>query len=187
MKKTIKLLKRYRIFLGLLVVNIVIALIFPDTGKKSLQLTASSLFEMIAVVPPIFVLLGLMDIWVKKETMIRYMGENSGLVGILIAYFLGAAAAGPLYAAFPVAGVLLKKGSRISNVLIFIGAWSTMKIPLLLFESASLGLKFTLIRLAVNIVGVFLIAEVIGRVLNEGDKEKIRLLASGMTRQEKAS
>lgn len=172
------LLKRYRFFLGLLAVNIVIAVIFPATGKKALELTASNLFEMLTVVPPIFVLLGLLDVWVKKETMIRYMGENSGITGILIAYFLGAAAAGPLYAAFPVAGVLIKKGSKISNVLIFIGAWSTMKIPLLLFESSSLGLRFTLIRLGMDIVGVFLIAEILGRVLNEADRDKIRLLAA---------
>jgi hypothetical protein len=37
-------------------------------------------------------------------------GSKFGYAGVLIAYLLGSAAAGPLYAAFPVAGVLLKKG-----------------------------------------------------------------------------
>lgn len=36
----------------------------------------------------------------------------------------------------------LKKGSKLSNVFIMIGAWSTTKIPLLLFEISSMGIKF---------------------------------------------
>ena len=83
--------------------------------------------EMLSVIPPIFILLGLLDVWVQRETMIKLMGEKSGILGILIAFFLGSGAAGPLYAAFPIAGVLLKKGSKFSNVLIFICSLSTTK------------------------------------------------------------
>ena len=36
-------------------------------------------------------------------------------IGILLSFFLGSAAAGPLYAAFPVAGVLLKKGTNLPS------------------------------------------------------------------------
>ncbi|WP_010243426.1 permease [Acetivibrio cellulolyticus] len=82
---------------------------------------------MLSVIPPIFILLGLLDVWVQRETMIRLMGEKSGIIGVTIAFLLGSAIAGLLYAVFPVAGVLLKKGSKFSNVLIFIGAWSTKK------------------------------------------------------------
>lgn len=176
----IHLLKRYKVFLGLLITNAILVFAVPDIGLKALQLTKTNLIEMLAVIPPIFVLLGLLDVWVKKETMIKYMGENSGLIGILIAYFLGAVAAGPLYAAFPVAGVLLKKGSKISNVLIFIGAWSTMKIPLLLFETSALGIKFSMLRLSINIIGIFVIAVIIDRMLNAADKEKMYNLAKNM-------
>ena len=180
MKKMKYLLKRYKVFFGLLIINAILVFAVPDIGIKALQLTKTNLLEMLGVIPPIFILLGLLDVWVKKETMIKYMGENSGLIGILIAYFLGAVAAGPLYAAFPVAGVLLKKGSKISNVLIFIGAWSTMKIPLLLFETSALGIKFTMLRLGINIIGIFLIAVIIDRMLNAADKEKMYNLAKNM-------
>ncbi len=105
--------------------------------------TLFSLKEMILILPPIFVLLGLLDVWVPRETMIRFLGEGSGLKGILIAITLGSAAAGPLYGAFPVAVVLMKKGP-ISNILLFIGAWSTTKIPMLLFEISSMGQKFAM-------------------------------------------
>jgi uncharacterized membrane protein YraQ (UPF0718 family) len=44
---------------------------------------------MLSVIPPIFVLLGLLDVWVQRETMIKLMGEKSGFVGIALAFFLG--------------------------------------------------------------------------------------------------
>lgn len=89
---------------------------------RALDITAYTLKEMVLVIPPIFVLPGLLDIWVPRETMIRYMGEGSGLKGILLAISIGSAAAGPLYGAFPVAAVLMKKGVKFTNIMIFIGA-----------------------------------------------------------------
>jgi len=105
--------------------------------------------------------------------MIKLMGEKSGILGALIAFFLGSAAAGPLYAAFPIAGVLLQKGSKFSNVLIFIGAWSTTKIPMLLFENSSMGWKFMVTRFMIDIPGIILIAYITEKLLNEREKQHI--------------
>jgi uncharacterized membrane protein YraQ (UPF0718 family) len=138
-----------------------------------LDLTRVNLMEMLSVLPPIFVLLGLLDVWVDRATMIRYTGKGSGFKGVLISFLLGSAAAGPLYAAFPVAGVMMKKGSSLTNIFIFIGAWSTTKIPMLTFEAASLGLPFTLTRLALSIVGITTIALITQKSLNDQQKEQL--------------
>ncbi|MEN6595969.1 MAG: permease [Clostridiaceae bacterium] len=167
------LFKRYGVFLLLLAANIILGLLLPEIGKKSLSITLQNLQEMLLVIPPIFVLLGLLDVWVDRATMIKFTGKGSGLKGVLIAFLLGSAAAGPLYAAFPVAGVMLKKGSSIWNVFIFIGAWSTTKIPMLTFEAANLGLTFTLLRLALSIVGILIIALITDRSLNQQQKEEL--------------
>lgn len=43
--------------------------------------------------------------------MMKYMDEGSGIKGIMIlSIIFGSAAAGPLYGAFPVAVVFMKKG-----------------------------------------------------------------------------
>lgn len=173
MKKIWTLIKRYRFFIVLAVLHTILLFVFPDLGKKSLSITWSNTFEMLSVIPPIFVLLGLLDVWVKRETMVKYMGEKSGFIGILLAFFIGSAAAGPLYAAFPVAGVLLKKGSKLSNVLIMVGAWSTTKIPLLLFEVSAMGPKFTVIRLILDLFGIAIIAYFTEKLLSKKDKESI--------------
>jgi uncharacterized membrane protein YraQ (UPF0718 family) len=170
MKKTMELVKRYRFFLFFLLVNTALLFIVPPIGKNAFVMTWKNLLEMISVVPPIFILLGLLDVWVDRETMIRFMGEGSGFKGVAIAFILGSAAAGPLYAAFPVAGAMMKKGAKLQNIFIFIGAWSTTKIPMMLFEASSLGLTFTLLRLGLNLVGITAIALIMDKTLSAEKK-----------------
>ena len=170
--------KRYGAFFLLLVAGAVTGLILPEIGQKALNNTIGSFKEMLSVLPPIFILLGLLDVWVDRATMMKYTGKGSGFKGVVIAFLLGSAAAGPLYAAFPFAAVMLKKGSSLTNVLIFIGAWSTTKIPLLAFEAASMGPVFTLVRLGLSIVGIPLIAFLTERSLGEKQLDEIYQLNS---------
>lgn len=169
----IKSLKKYRLFILLLVIDLSFCFFRPQLGFSALSVSWSNLVEMLKVLPPIFILLGLLDVWVKKETMVRLMGENSGWLGILMAFVLGSAAAGPLYGAFPVAVVLLKKGCKLSNVFILIGAWSTTKLPLLLFEATALGWKFMLIRLVIDLFGIVIIAYLLTLFLTPLDQQEI--------------
>ncbi|SCY63288.1 permease [Desulfoluna spongiiphila] len=163
----ISLLKRYRAFLLLLVALGGLGYFNPTLAVRSIRLSTDSLVEMMLVIPPIFVLLGIFDVWVPRETIVRLMGGESGAKGTLLALCLGSFAAGPLYAAFPVAGVLIKKGARFSNIMIFIGAWSTTKIPMLLFEASSMGWDFMLCRLVMNLTGIIVIAHILDVFLPE--------------------
>ncbi len=127
-------------------------------GLDVLSCTASHLGTMFAVLPPVFVLLGLFDVWVERERVTRWLGERSGFGGAVAALVLGSIAAGPTYAAFPAAAVLLRKGSTLANALVFVGAWSTTKVPLLLFEVSAMGWKVALGRLLLDVPGVLVIA-----------------------------
>ena len=85
-----------------------------------------------------------------------------------------------IVAAFPVAVVLLKKGSKFSNVLIMIGAWSTTKIPLLLFEASSMGIKFMVVRFVLDIFGIAIIAFTTEKLLSKEEVGEIYNRASLM-------
>ena len=89
MSKVKAFLKRYRFFILMLSISFLILIISPETGGRVFRLTGNNLLEMASVLPPIFVLLGLLDVWVERETMVRYMGEGSGLKGALLAFLLG--------------------------------------------------------------------------------------------------
>jgi len=180
MDKLKNFIKRYKFFIVISIINIIILAVNPVIGLKSIEITWKNALEMLYIIPPIFILLGLLDVWVKRETMVKYMGENSGLFGVLIAFVLGSAAAGPLYAAFSVAVLLLKKGSKLSNVLLMIGAWSTTKIPLLLFEASSMGVKFMVTRFILDLIGIAVIAFTTEKLLSKTEKEEIYSKVSQM-------
>lgn len=166
-------LKPYRFFLMITLFDVLVMIFHPATGKRLFAHTYSNFAEMLGVLPPIFLLLGLLDVWVPRDVAIRYLGEGSGIVGIALSMFLGAAAAGPLYGAFPVAAVMLKKGARFSNVIIFLGAWSTLKIPMFLFEMSAFGSRFAVTRALVNIPGILIMAWIVDRFMTPEEKAEI--------------
>ncbi|MDZ7371961.1 MAG: permease, partial [candidate division KSB1 bacterium] len=114
--------------------------------------------EMLSFLPPLFILIGLFDVWVPKETVVKYIGERSGVRGTVIVILFAMLQAGPLYVAFPIAHLLLKKGISLRNVFIYLGAFSTLKIPMLTFEMTFLGVRFSLLRTAITIPVFILIA-----------------------------
>lgn len=168
-----KNIKKYKFFIITLIMLIILFFINYSLGVKALSITAFSFKEMLFVIPPVFILLGLLDTWVPKETIVKYMGEDSGIKGVLLSLLIGSAAAGPLYGAFPVAAVFMKKGVKFTNVMIFLGAWSTTKIPMILFEMASLGTKFAFTRLIVDIFGIIIISRIISNLIPKKEIAKI--------------
>jgi len=166
-------LKRYLAALVALLALAIFMLAFPERASAAASSLAGQARTMLLVVPPIFLLLGLLDVWVPREKLMRFMGEGSGLNGRIVAFALGSAAAGPLYGAFPVASVLMKKGASFSNILIFIGAWSTTKVPMVLFEMRALGPRFALARLAIDIPGIVLIALAMKALIPRAEVERI--------------
>lgn len=146
-----KTLKTYKWALGFAVVQGLLYVYSPQMGSKATEITWSNLLQMFMLIPPIFIIMGLMDVWVPKETLMKYMGKDAKWTGLFIAFVLGTVAAGPIYVAFPMGILLLKKGARLSNVIFFFGVWSSTKLPIILFEVASFGLSFTLIHVAVSL------------------------------------
>ena len=165
--------KRYGFLAGALLLNICLWIVLPHAGRASLAFTGRNVIAFLVNMAPVFVCIGLLDIWVERETMVKIMGEGAGVRGATVSFLLGSVTALPLYALLPVAGILIKKGCRIANVLVFLCASASVRIPLLLFEIASLGFGFTAVRCGVNIVIIFLIAFLIDRVLTDKDREKI--------------
>ncbi len=166
-------LRRYAFAIAAALILAALAIFWPETGLPAAGRTLGGFKEMLLVLPPIFVMLGLLDVWVPRETMVRFMGDGSGLKGALLAIFLGSAAAGPLYAAFPVAIVFMKKGAKFMNVMLFIGAWSTTKVPMVLFELSSMGPLFTFTRLGLSLIGITIIALLVSRIAGKPEIARI--------------
>ncbi len=124
-------------------------------------------FQMIKVLPVVFILIGLFDVWVKKETIVKHLGKGGGIKSFVWMFLLAAPMAGGLLPAFPVAYSLYKKGARLTVVLTFLGAVGIARAPMVFFESAFLGWKFSIIRIIASIPLVVLTAITLGKALEK--------------------
>ena len=163
-------------FLMVAIIGLIVLTIVDITlTYKALNHTLDNLISMLLIVPPIFLLIGLFDVWVERETVIKLMGENSGAKGMVLAFFIGAFSAGPTITAFPIAAIMIKKGAKYSNVMFFIMVWSSLKLPIVFFQITTIGLELTSI-INITMLFVFIIsATVANKVFNKEEIEAIEL------------
>lgn len=163
--------KRYAPAAGIALANGGLALWRPGLARLSASNTGAFLGSVMLIVPPVLVLMALFDAWVPRALVEANMGQKAGVRGTLLALLLGTAAAGPIYAAFPVAVALGWKGATLRHVVTFLGVWSTIKLPMLMLESTFLGLRFALLRLVLTVPGILALAWVMERLMRGREKD----------------
>jgi len=175
-KKQKKGMLRDLILLGIFsCVMIILLLVFPNKQEPVIKTSWDFFVEMIAILPAVMILMGLFSVWVSKETVVKYLGKKSGLKGMFLSILFGALPTGPLYVAFPMASTMIKKGARISNIIIFLSAWACIKIPQEMVEMRFLGLKFMASRLLLTIIFVFLMGLLVERIIEWSDRKNSKL------------
>ena len=171
-----KSLIREYIIMGAVIISAAVTLfIFPDKSGSVLGMSKNYFLELIMILPAIMIIIGLFSVWVPKEIVVKYMGKTSGIKGIFLAIALGMLPTGPLYIVFPIAAALLKKGAKISNIVIFISAWACIKLPQELMEVQFLGIEFTLLRLTLTIIFVIIMGIIIEKTIEFTDRKKIKV------------
>ncbi|MCL4440302.1 MAG: permease [Firmicutes bacterium] len=161
-------LKKYSLFILVVIVDFLLQWKAPDMGSMAVKSSIDYLVEMFLFIPPIFVLVGLLDVWVPRKIIEKNVGPDSGVRGVVISILVATAAAGPLYVGFPVADALLKKGCRMANAVIFLGTWATIKIPMLMMEIKFMGISFALTRLALTLPVIIITGYLIEKILGTG-------------------
>jgi len=153
----------YTILFLLIPAFVILVVVFPEKGGLARHVAWEYFKEMAMILPAVFIIMGLVSVWVERGFIVRFLGEGSGVKGVALSFILGSIPMGPLYVAFPLAAVLLKKGAKVANIIIFLSAWACIKLPAELMEFQFLGWKFTLVRYVATLVVVVALSEVIGR------------------------
>lgn len=151
MRKSLKKYQPYLFFMAFAIITLLSLVLGFQPGKTVGTSFVQSFVEMITFVPFLFIIVGLFDVWVPKEKIQKHIGQESGVKGIALVVLLAMLQAGPLYGAFPVSYILYKKGASIRNIFIYLGAFSSLKIPMLGIEIGYLGIQFTLARTLVSL------------------------------------
>jgi len=151
------------------VAGIVLLLIFPEKQQLAGITARRFATEMFTILPAVLILMGLFTVWVSKEMVMQYLGQSSGLKGMVLALFFGALPTGPLYIAFPLAAGLRQKGASLANIAIFLTAWACIKLPQELVELQFLGAQFMLARLSLTILAAVAMGAIIEKIVKTND------------------
>ena len=134
-------------------------------GKEIGYNFASFFVDMLKILPGAFILIGLFEVWVKRETVERHLGEGSGIWGYLWGVLLAGFTVGGVYVAFPVAYALYGKGAKLGVIFTYVSASAICRVPMGIFEASFLGIKFTVIRLLVSLPLVVVASILLGNYL----------------------
>lgn len=144
-------------------------LIRPGAGIAAVKNSAYYIREMIMIMPVIFVLTALLDMWVPKEKIIKFLGREAKAKGVVLSLILGSISAGPIYAAFPLCVMLHKKGASIRNLVIILSAWAVIKVPMLLNEVKFLGIQFMAVRWVLTVIAIIVFSWMTARFVKDSD------------------
>ena len=123
--------------------------------------------SMLLMFPPVFILIGLFEVWVDRSIIERHLGGQSGPLGYFWIIILASTIMTPMIMALPIAHSLYRKGARLNLVIAFISANTVCRIPMVAFEASFLGIRFTLVRLLVALPLIILFSEIISRLLGD--------------------
>jgi len=113
---------------------------------------------ILTVIPAVFMILGLANVWIKKETVMKHMGDSSGIKGYLWAVLFSSTTVGGIFVVYPIAASLYQKNAKMSVILTYIGSAAVCRIPMTMWEISMLGIAFTLTRYAVSLPLIIIVA-----------------------------
>ncbi len=132
---------------------------------KSLKIAALSFIKILPMVFIIIILIGLILGFVTSDQISRFIGEQSGFLGILLIGIVGTLLHIPSLLSFPLAASLLENGASISAVTAFITTLTMIGVITLPLEIKELGNKIALLRNGLSFIIAIIIALIMGAIL----------------------
>jgi len=112
--------------------------------KSALKMT----IDVLPLLVFAFIMAGMIQVLLPQELLSRWIGEESGIRGILIGTLAGGITPGGPYVSLPLAAGFLRAGAGIGTMVAFLTAWSLWAVSRMPMEIGIMGWKFTLARLA---------------------------------------
>lgn len=144
-------------------------LYFIDREKtiKGITIGLKKLKKNIPVFLNMLILVSLSLYFISDQIILKYLGEGSGALGVLLAGSLGSIAFMPGFIAFPLAGILLEKGVSYTVIAAFSTTLMMVGIVTYPLEKDFFGLKITIIRNIVSLVMAVVVSILIGLFYGE--------------------
>lgn len=129
---------------------------FIADSERTLRALKMALKKFVTILPAFLGMLMLVSIvlfLIPDRVISQYLGSSNIFTGVLFASFLGSITLMPGFIAFPLCGILLKKGVLYMVLSAFTTTLMMVGIITYPIEKAYLGTKVTIIR---NIISLFI-------------------------------
>lgn len=139
------------IFFGIIVVlYILVGVINQQLFVKSLLFSLKIIERVIPVLIMVLVLMIIVNYFVTPRMLVKWLGEESGIKGWIVAIIAGIISSGPIYMWYPLLSQLQKKGAKQGLIAVFLYN-RAVKIPLMPLLIYYFGLVYTIVLTIVMI------------------------------------
>ncbi|MFW5905809.1 MAG: permease [archaeon] len=151
---------------GLAVIGLLAALyVDRDRGFQSLKRGLFSFVRILPTVLTIVVIIGLLLGFVPPDVLRQFVGDQSGVGGLLLTGSIGSVLHIPSIIAFPLAASFREMGASTSIVAVFVTTLTMIGVVTLPLEVRELGWRFAALRNGLSFLGALFIAVLMGAIL----------------------
>jgi len=136
--------------------------------RKTWQGVTKGVKMLLKLLPHFLVLVILVSVFLwllPQNTLVAYLGQESGFMGMIIAAVLGALALIPGPIAYPLCGVLLEQGVSYAVLAVFITTLMMVGILTLPVETKYFGARISILRNVLCWLGALVIGALVGVLL----------------------
>jgi uncharacterized membrane protein YraQ (UPF0718 family) len=120
---------------------------------KGVDASVSMTLEVLPRLMAAFLLAGFVEVLMPRDLIRKWIGDKSGLKGVLIASLAGALTPGGPIASFPLIAALYKLGADFGPLVAYLTAWELIAVQrIVIWEIPFMGTRFVLFRVMVSLV-----------------------------------
>ncbi len=133
--------------------------------RQALKIALKGFIKMAPAILILLILVGLVMGFFKPEVISSLLGDQSGVLGIVLASIAGAVLMIPSLIAFPLTASLVESGASIMVAAAFITTLTMIGFVTLPIEIKEMGKKLTLLRNGISFIIAVVIALLMGALL----------------------
>ena len=137
----------------------------PQKTRQGLRKGGMMLLKLLPSFLSIIILVSVFLGLIPQETLIAYLGKESGMLGMAIAALLGSIALIPGFISYPLGAMLLRNGVSYAVIAVFITTLMMVGVLTLPIEIKYFGVKVSVLRNGLSLLGALLIGVIMGALL----------------------
>ena len=142
--------------------------IMPDKAYVGLKSSANIALSMILPLSLVFILMLVLNLFLKPAQIVKFLGREAGIKGVILSAVAGIISAGPIYAWYPLLKDLREKGAANTFLAIFLGnrAVKPFLLPIMI---SYFGWIYVLILTVFTLLGSILVGYFVGALVRVGN------------------